>query len=86
MVEGVVHLVAVLAASCLSSRMGLERGLRLQRPTTITLGGVEVKRGGCMIVVMCIYTHVLSVSVSCESVHDDHLLSKRASTASLQMF
>ena len=52
--RGVVHLVAVLAASWLSNRMGLERGLRLRRPTTITLSGVEVKRGGCMIVVMCI--------------------------------
>ena len=62
--RGVVHLVAVLAASWLRSRMGLERGLCLRRPTTITLSGVEVKRGGCMIVVMCICTHVcLSVCV-----------------------
>jgi len=55
--RGVVHFVAVLAASWLRSRMGLERGLRLRRPTTITLSGVEVKRGGSMIVVMCVCTH-----------------------------
>ena len=58
--RGVVHLVAVLAASWLSSRMGLERGLRLRRPTTITLSGVEVKRGGdvhmhpCLCVCVCV--------------------------------
>ena len=41
--RGVVHLVAVLAASWLRRRIRLERGLHLWRPTTITLSGVEVK-------------------------------------------
>ena len=63
--RSVVRLVAVLAASRLSSRMGLERGLRLRRPTTITLTGVEVKRGGCMIVVMCICTRVCVCVCNC---------------------
>ena len=52
--RGVVHLVAVLAASWLSSRMGLERGFLLRRPTTITLSGEEVRGMDCVCVCVCV--------------------------------